>query len=476
MIYSLRHRLLATLLSATLLIWAATALTSYLETRREVRDLLDAQLAQSANVLMALVSHELLEQLGYQSSGHAEEKFVAELKHHLSGYRYEQEIVFQVWTGHKQAALRSAGAPTEPLSNILRGFSNTHIENAQWRVVTISDETGLLRIHVAEHFDVRKELIRGIVIRQLIPLLVGFPLLGLLIWFSVGRSLVPLNRLASDVATRDSSHLNPVNEIRVPKEARPLVDALNNLFVRVSQAFEREKQFTADAAHELRTPLAGLRTQAEVARRSTDDKERRKALDQLIEGVDQNTRLVSQLLTLARVDPDASLEVYGSLDLCETASSVLAGLAGDAVNKDIDLGLEEGCCGKILGSADGVRILVRNLVDNAIRYTPRGGTVSINVTTDEQHVVLQVNDSGPGIPRDQRAKVFERFYRAKDNSAPGSGLGLSIVQRIAQLHGATVALKPSALGGLGIDVTFPNSPACQRSDAGAPPVQFHSQP
>jgi two-component system sensor histidine kinase QseC len=466
MMRSLQGRLLVTLLAATLAVWAATALTSYLETRNEVSNLLDAQLAQSAEVLMALVSHEVREHVGYLGSGHAEDYFIAELKRHLSGYRYEHEIAFQVWTGEKQAALRSAGAPAVALSNVRQGFSNTNIENAQWRVVTISDDTGLLRIHVAEHLDVRKALTRGIVIRQLIPLLVGFPLLALLIWFGVGRSLTPLNRLAGDVAKRNSLHLHPVGDKGVPTEVRPLVDAINSVFLRLKQALEREKRFTADAAHELRTPLAGLRTQAEVAKRSTDDTERRKALDQLLQGVDQNAHLVSQLLTLARVDPEASLDIYSELDLCEIAASVIADLAGDAMSNSIDLGLDDGCCGKILGNVDGVRILIRNLVDNAIKYTPRGGRVTVAVTTRGRQAILKVNDSGPGIPAGQREKVLERFYRSNEGSVRGSGLGLSIVHRIAQLHNASIALAPSELGGLAVDVTFPEFPGSIRVEAG----------
>ena len=326
----------------------------------------------------------------------------------------------------------------------------------------MSKPNGLIRIHVGEQREVRDDLIHQIALRQLVPMLLGLSLLAMLIWIGVARSLDPLNQIARDIAKRAPAQLHPVPSNPTPDEVRPLVDALNGLFGRLRQAFEREKRLTADAAHELRTPLAGLRTQAEVAQRASSRVERDKALHQVIEGVDRSTHLVEQLLTMARIDPEAGLQEFARIDLCEITSDVMAGLAGDAIAKDIDMSLERKCVGMVQGNADALRILVRNLVDNAIRYTPHEGLVAVSIESLEDRVVLRVVDNGPGIPPERRDAVFERFYRGRESLAPGSGLGLSIVRRIAALHDGAIALEMSVHGGVKVEVDFPRANSSER--------------
>jgi two-component system sensor histidine kinase QseC len=379
---------------------------------------------------------------------------ITELEEHLAGHRYEKKVAFQIWVGHDRYVFRSPQAPEVPLSTADSGFSNETIDSHRWRVVTLSEQGGLIRVQVGERFEIRRELIHRITLRLLVPLIIGLPLLALLIWVSVGRSLAPFRRLARDIAARDPSSLQPIGVNPIPVEAKPLVSALNGLFARLQQAFEREKRLTADAAHELRTPLAGLRTQAEVAQRAIDEREKHNALSQLIKGVDRTTHLVEQLLTMARLDPEMGLQDFQSVDLREIASEVLAELSNGAIEREIDIEFHGDGPNIVRGNADALRVLVRNLVDNAIRYTPHGGRVVVSLISVRRQIELTVDDSGPGIAPDQRERVFERFYRGHESAAAGSGLGLSIVRRIAALHDASVILGTSTYGGLDVRVVF----------------------
>jgi two-component system sensor histidine kinase QseC len=452
--YSVRRRLLVTLMSATIVVWTATAVVSYYDARTEVYDLFDAQLAQAAQVLMSLVEHEMQEELRETRSGVSEKKLITELEEHLAGHRYEKKVAFQIWVGRDRYVFRSPQAPAVPLSIADSGFSNETIDNHRWRVVTLSEEGGLIRVQVGERFEIRRDLIHRITLRLLAPLIIGLPLLALVIWASVGRSLVPFSRLARDIAARDPSSLQPVGVNPIPVEARPLVNALNALFARLGQAFEREKRLTADAAHELRTPLAGLRTQAEVAQRATDESEKHNALSQLVKGVDRTTRLVEQLLTMARLDPDIGLQDFQDVELREIVSEVLAELSNSAIERGIDIELQGEGTHIVRGNAEALRVLVRNLVDNAIRYTPQAGRVVVSIASTRNQIGLTVSDNGPGIVPDERERVFERFYRGHESPAGGSGLGLSIVRRIAALHDASVILGTSTYGGLEVRVAF----------------------
>jgi two-component system sensor histidine kinase QseC len=308
-------------------------------------------------------------------------------------------------------------------------------------------------VQVGENSARRQALRDYIAWRILIPILLALPLLALMIWYGVSRAMVPLRNIAADVKNRRPDNLHPIEGTVVPLEAQPLIDALNALFQRLQQAFETERRFTADAAHELRTPLAALKTQAQVALRATADAERRQALTQVINGVDRATHLAQQLLTLARIDPTLWVG-RDQVDLPALASEVLAEIAPAALAHDIDLGLEARATAVLRGDSAMLGILLRNLVDNAIKFTPAGGKVEVRVGRDGRRIVLSVDDSGPGIPPQERTRVFERFYRQIGALAPGSGLGLSIVKRIADLHHAAVRLGDSPLGGLRVEVIF----------------------
>lgn len=448
---SIRHRLLISLLSITLIIWVVTALKSYVDTRYEVQELSDAQLAQSARALLALSIQELHDPQAFlfhrDDQGHSVPELTITNIH-----KYEQQLAFQIWSSDGNLRVHSNAAPHVPLSEIDGGFSNRTLDNQSWRVYAMWNRQHTVQVQVGEHYEQRDELSNDIALHILTSLILTLPVLALLIWFGVGRAMAPLQRIANDMQSRELDNLHPVDSKRVPLEAKSLVDALNELFHRLQVAFNNIRRFTADAAHELRTPLAALKTHAQVAYRATDDESRNEALQQVIEGVDRATHLVEQLLTLARLDPESDLVKQERTDLCMLTEEKLADIAPLALEKHIDLSFYPCPQGMVLGQQSMLSILVRNLVENAIRYTPEGGRIEVNIKRIHDKVVFSVADSGPGIPPEERKLVFKRFYRHLGNNVTGTGLGLSIVKRIAEILHADITLGESEYHGLQVEI------------------------
>ena len=438
------------------------ATANYIDSRHEIGELLDAELVQSAMVLLALSDHELMEQrLTGPTAISIDDNTIAPqdgLTH-----KYEKKLAFQVWLGDATLAIRSSSAPRVHLSSVTSGFSDQIIANQAWRIYSVQHKKVPILVQVGERYDVRGDLTEQIVRRMLSPMITTLPILALMIWYGVGFAMKPLNRLAKEVATRAADYLSPVDHHHVPAEAQSLVHSLNALLARLQQAFDSERRFTADAAHELRTPLAAIKAQAQVAQRTHVQQDQQRALQQVINAVDNATRVAQQLLTLARLDPAVPLTNLKKVDLTHLASTVIAELVPLALKKRIDISLAEPSHGIVHGTSDALTILLTNLVDNAINYTPESGSIVVGVTSHEDHVILSVADSGPGIPADEREKVLERFYRGRDVTEPGSGLGLSITQRIAELHQARIAMGESSLGGLLVEVIFPAPSALQES-------------
>ncbi|PWB53341.1 MAG: two-component sensor histidine kinase [Nitrosomonadales bacterium] len=445
---SLRAKLLVLLLAIISAAWLATAVFIYFDAHHEIDELFDAQLAQSAQVLLAQAGHDLRE-AREDDDGIATEIAGA-------GHKYERKIAFQIWGEHGRLLLRSASAPVEPLAAQENGFSDAVIGGKAWRVYDLQSEEGEIRVQVGERHAVRNELAASVAQRLLLPLGIALPVLAALIWFAVGGGLSPLRRIGSEVAQRDPANLVPLAESTAPSEIAPLLHALNSLLGRLEVALESERRFTADAAHELRTPLAALKIQAQVARRAENEVQRGAALDNLILGADRATHLIGQLLTLARLEPTGgSAVLMAECDMAAIARQTLADLAPAALAKEIELELSGPDAAMIRGNADMLGILLRNLVDNAIRYTPRNGRVDVSLIVEQGRVRLEVTDSGPGIPEQERQRVFDRFYRILGNEAAGSGLGLSIVKRIADVHAAKLGLADGGHGtGLRVSVDF----------------------
>ena len=439
---SLKQRLLALALAAITLVWLGATAFTYLDAREEFDEVLDAHLAQAASLLVVQASHDLDE---------------LETEHAPLLHKYARRVAFQIWDKEQQLRLHSANAPQQPLANKERGFSDATIDGHRWRVFSTWDESGEYLIHVAERTEVRDELARGIAGNLLRPLWFSLPLLALLLWVAVMRGLRPLDQLAREVEQREPDNLSALDASSAPREVVPLIERLNRLFVRIDASMQKERRFTADAAHELRTPVAAIKAQAQVARAASGEEERIHALDNAILGCDRAAHLIDQLLTLARVDT-LDRGVAEPCQLRSIAAEAIAALAPAALEKGVRFELLAGGASnvsEVRGNSGLLRVLLRNLLDNAVKHTPPGTLVQVSVAHEPGAVNLSVSDNGPGIPEQERDKVLERFYRPLDTQASGSGLGLSIVQRIAEVHGATLQIQPASEGrGLRVTVSF----------------------
>jgi len=448
--FSVKRRLLFMLLAAVTAAWLITVLMSYRDARRQVDALLDAHLAQSAALLAAQVGEEFHERDEGEEEG---EEIDADDLTHL--HQYSRQVVFQIWQDGRQLLLHSANAPRERLAAQEKGFSDAVHDGERWRVFSLWSGAGRPLIQVGERHEVRDRIVGSITRHLLQPLLIALPGLAVLIWLGVTRALKPLTVLSAQITQRDSENLTPLEATEAPVEVAPLVESLNRLFARVRASLDDERRFTADAAHELRTPLAALKVQAQVAQAATTDSERRRALDNVIVGCDRAAHLVEQLLTLARLEPGRPGGHWQRCDLRALAAATLAELAPLALRKHIELELDPGPPAPVDGNPDLLRILLRNLVDNAVRYSPNSRVVRLVVTPERTRVALSVTDQGPGLAPEEREKVWRRFYRILGSGETGSGLGLSIVKRITDVHQATVSLDEGDHGqGLRVTVIF----------------------
>ncbi|WP_426190556.1 ATP-binding protein [Massilia sp. DWR3-1-1] len=367
------------------------------------------------------------------------------------------DLVVQVWTPDGVQVFRTVSSARLPQRAVL-GFSNVVANGTTYRVFSVQTNTQTLQ--VAQDMAVRRNMAGNLALRTVGPIAVMMPILMLVVWWVVSGSLEPVARVRSQVASRQADDLSPVSDAGLPDEVRPLVQELNLLFGRVRTAFAAQQNFVADAAHELRTPLAALKLQALSLERADNPQSRQLAVSRLTAGIERATRLVEQLLVLARHEASSQdAAVTGQVPLADLARRAAGDLAGLAQQKGVDLGVHRADAVSVAGHADALMILLRNLVDNAIKYTPAGGTVDIEVRRDaDGSAVLQVEDSGPGIAPEERGRVFDRFYRIAGSEAAGSGLGLAIIKAIAERHGAVLTLDQSArLGGLAASVTFPAS-------------------
>ncbi|MDH4192364.1 MAG: ATP-binding protein, partial [Betaproteobacteria bacterium] len=344
----------------------------------------------------------------------------------------------------------SAGAPTERLSAVDQGFSNSTSGGRRWRVYSQWDERRRTLIQVAETLDARRAIGRELASHLIAPLGVALPMLAIALVLLIRASLAPLSRLADSIGSRSPERLDPIARERAPRELHPIVEQLNRLFDRVARSLEQERRFTADAAHELRTPLAAMRAHAQVARASRDAAERDLALDRMVESVDRATHLLEQLLTLARLDAASIAGGFARCDLREPAAQAIAEVAPMALAKSIELALAESAAIEVTGDRTLLAVMLRNLIDNAVRYAPPGSRVEVSLGRGAHGGAwIEVVDQGPGIAAEERDRVLDRFYRVSGAGGSGSGLGLSIVARIAQLHAAQLGFA-DAPGGRGV--------------------------
>ncbi|BBB15005.1 sensory histidine kinase in two-component regulatory system with QseB [Candidatus Rickettsiella viridis] len=443
-----------------------TALGNYYIDNQAINETLDSSLVETGSLIKTIMhTPDLaipakLQAIQSQLNAHPSLKkaLIEEDKFKLDEIIKENNrYKFQLWDSDGKLLLNSPQAPTIPLIG-KPGLSNKIIAGNKWRTFTIYDHQQGLILAIGEKHTSRYTLIRHMLIDDAYLTLLVYPLSGLFIWLIIGSSLKSIRFFAKELAERAADHLEPVNLNEIPIEISPLADELNKLFSRLQQAFEREQRFAADAAHELHTPLAALKTQAQLALKAADPQECYTHLKQVIAGVDRCTHVIQQLLTLCRLSPETIMpEHFTQINLARIAAEAVAQLAPQAILKQIEIELVATDSEyKLLGNATGLHVLIRNLVDNAIRYTPHGGMVKVVILNLPHAIHLHVIDNGPGIPEKLRSRVFERFFRVLGNNAQGSGLGLAIVEQIAKLHHGSIHLdQPATETGLKVEVRFP---------------------
>lgn len=445
--YSIRRRLTGFLLGSLLLVWGGMLAWSYYDTREEVDELADERLEDSVRMLMLLDLKRLAALAEPRNGGGRHDA-------HDSGDDHKKHVSFQIWSDSGQLLLSSPGAPDAAFDR-RDGHATLMVEKDAWHSYASHDARRGYQVRVFESGEVRHRLANKLGRRMMQALLIALPALALLMWVSIGRGLRPLMAMSNAIATRNAGNLEPINLERVPTEAQPLVDSLNSLLERLLHSIDRERAFTADAAHELRTPLAAIKVQAEVALAAQDDAQRRQAISQVIAGVNRTTHLAQQLLLLARLDrPDSAAGQH--VDAGRLAVECAARFADDALRRNIELDVstQPGCM--LQADLTAFSIMVGNLIDNAIKYGRPGGRVAVMVGCDRGNVLMSVKDDGPGVPQESRARLMDRFFRLDGGEAEGSGLGLSIVAKIAETYHAKITLGEGLNGrGLGVTVLFP---------------------
>lgn len=427
---SLKRRLVLILLAATGVIWLCATGWIYASSRSELEHVLDTRLQEAARMVHSLVAG------GNIAAAEAVAQATAPPE---AGY--ERQLSCQIWSLDGRLVAKSGGAPEEALAGPAEGFSERTVNGEPWRVYTILDPDKGVRVMVGDRIGLRDRLVRDLVAGLLAPVIFIVPLLGLLIWISVGRGLAPLHAVAGDIAARDGEDMRPVAPASAPAEIRPLLEAINGLFAKVEAARRQERDVTAFAAHELRTPLAGLKTQAQIALAAHDAPTREGALRQILVSVDRTTRLVRQLLALAKLEgtPSPSLEAPGETEAGALLRDIVRQTSKPATAHVVVDHALDGV--KLKGDREALHLMLRNLHENAVEHTVEhaagGGTISWRPCAGG----LCVEDEGPGIPEDELPLVTRRFYRGRSRSGAGSGLGLTIATMAAARAGARLTLE-----------------------------------
>ncbi|AOJ90020.1 hypothetical protein WS87_25645 [Burkholderia sp. MSMB0856] len=458
---SIRRRVSAMALGCVTVVWIVAVFGSFRHATREIGEWEDARLVEYASLLVDLAPADLDRLARFPPDARIE------LAHGTpaaardnDGDRLPRDVLFEVRDarGNVVASSLPVDAPGRPDA---AGRSDTPetivVRGAQWRTHTLRDDASGRWIRVMEPANTRSDLATGIASGIVWPLIVALPVLALLLWFLIGRSLAPLKTLSTLIGARDARSLEPLGVTTVPEEVRTLVDAIDRLLARLRQSIVRERAFTSDAAHELKTPLAAIKVQAQVALATDDPVRKQLAMQRVVQGVDRSARLAEQLLLLARLDEyeripvravvvrelvDAAIERHLAKASDHCIAIVASGTPGRAIQADPIL----------LG------ILLDNLLDNAVKYGRQGGRIEIDVHDDGAAQRIVVRDDGPGVAPGEHERLGDRFYRGVGTQLPGSGLGLSIVQRIAQYFGGTVQFGAGIGGrGLGVTISMPSA-------------------
>lgn len=417
------------------------------DSNHEIDEVYDAQLAQNARLLqgimrMPMASKEHAEL--YQAFNLALSQAVPK----VDGHPYESKIAFQVWNTQGTLLVHTASAPTFTSAPDTTGFSDVvDLNGRKWRAFMLDDPQYALKIWVGERDDVRADLVDRIVRHTVVPNLLGSLVLAVVIWLAIGWGLKPLENMARTLRARHSGSLEPLQMVPLPTELEPMQAALNRMLAQIQEVLGRERRFIADAAHEMRTPLAVLRVHAQNLMESGSDEDRRESLEHLIKGVDRTSRLVNQLLTMARIEPQSMLSATPCIDLEATVREALVQLAPWLLSRGLELAFDvSGPLSPVRADPAAIHIALNNLVTNAANFSPPHGTITVRLAKKGEHLELSVEDEGPGIDEADRERLFERFYSHGNDH--GAGLGLTIVQAIAVRLGGSIKLQNRESGGL----------------------------
>ncbi len=448
---SMRARLLLILLLTTGAVWLSAAAWIYWSTQARVEQVLDARLREAARMVDSLITDHRIE---IASAADPIEELDIET---MTDEAFSHQLSCQIWSLAGTLVGRSEAAPHERLASSDDGFSQTTIDGQTWRVFTVLNPDRGVQVMVGDNLQVRRSLVNDVMTGTLLPMTLVLPIAGLLIWLSVQRGMRPLDRMASLLGQRHANDLRPVDLPDAPGELRPALDAINGLFGRVAGARDREKSFTAFAAHELKTPLAGLKTQAQIALASNDPEIRRHALEQIAGGVDRSSRLVRQLLDLAAADANVERETVTSANPAAIARDAVQTVATFAARRNVSVEMlcvpeDQVACDRVLATT-----ALRNILENAILHSPVAGSVRLTFTVGDREIRFNVTDAGPGMSKDDLAHARERFYRGANRDEAGSGLGLAIVETIMRRVGGRLMFFNLEGGGFSATLQFPKA-------------------
>ena len=470
---SIRSFLRRNLIGGVVIVLGTAAAWSYFDSREQIDELFDAELAQNARMLGRLYQSRLAsltpaarqETLQQMTSGQFSLRppslsFADGHEKSPLGHVYEDKLIFQMWDalGQPLLGLSSRSVVLDYLP--VPGYGRQHDNHHDWFTFTLYFPESGIWVTAAQREDVRDELTGQIALHNVLALVVGLLVIALLIGVAVSRGFRPVLRISHQITARQPGYLEPLDASEAPDEIRGMVDALNGLLARLADTLDKERRFTANAAHELRTPLAGIKVHAQNLEADARDEASRRSARMIVDGVNRMTRVVEQLLTLSRLESGAEAP-RRPVDLAQLTNELARDLGPMARQRGIKLHIEVAPGAQLVSHENGLYVLLRNLLDNALRYTPEGGEVRLDIRRDDDGWRLEVADTGPGIPLRERERVFERFVRLAGQKTQGSGLGLSIVRELAERLGAELALKESPLGtpqapGLLVQVRFPS--------------------
>jgi len=433
---SIRGRLIAILIGTTGLVWLLAAAWIYLSTQAQVEHVLDARLTEAARMVNSLLTDHRIELAMAEGENGETAAPIFDM-----GQPYERQLSCQIWSLDGQLVGRSSGAPDTRLTDATQGFSEATIAGETWRVYTVENPRLGVRVMVGDSLHVRDRLVGDVIKGLLLPATIVLPVLAGMIWLSVRRGLAPLSEMAGTLSSRDANDLRPLPSAGMPAEVAPAVNALNGLFRRVDEARERERNFTAFAAHELKTPLAGLKTQAQIALASGDGAVQANALRQIATGVDRTARLARQLLDLASLETGDGPARSAREDISVAIGTAVAEMKPLAAARNVAIEVEH-VGGQLRLEVETHRIspALRNLLENAVNHSPEGAHVRCRIHQNGGTVLVSVEDEGQGVTETELPRLTEKFFRGRNKSTTGSGLGLAIARTAVEQAGGELRL------------------------------------